>query len=126
MDDVEDPDERSRRRTAVWSDEDFVQDAPAEYDEFDSDDRAPRRGRRAGRSGPIGGRAHVFLPGMTVWHPDYGTGIVVSVSGTGLKRKAQVQFVQGGDAKSFLIAAQSLGAGAGVISRLTVTGSARS
>ncbi len=104
LDYVEDLDERPRRRTAVWSDEDFVQDAPAEYDEFNSDDRVPRRGRRAGRSGPIGGRAHVFLPGMTVWHPDYGTGIVVSVSGTGLQRKAQVQFVQGGDAKSFLIA----------------------
>jgi DNA helicase-2/ATP-dependent DNA helicase PcrA len=52
----------------------------------------------------MGGRGHVFLPGMTVWHPDYGTGLVVSVSGTGLKRKAQVQFVQGGDTKSFLIA----------------------
>jgi len=105
FDDQEDTEDGSpRRRTSVWSDEEFVQEAPSEYDEFNSDDSSPHRGRWSGRGRGMGGRSHVFLPGMTVWHPDYGTGIVVSVSGSGLKRKAQVQFVQGGDAKSFLIA----------------------
>lgn len=104
LDYVEDLEERPRSRPAVWSDEDFVQDAPADYEEFESDDSLPRRRGRSGRAGPIGGRAHVFLPGMTVWHPDYGTGIVVSVSGSGLKRRAQIQFVQGGGTKNFLVA----------------------
>ncbi len=97
--------EPTRHRTSVWRDEDFIQEAPAEYEEYDADYCASRRrGRRSGEGGRISGRAHVFLPGMTVWHPDYGTGIVLSVSGSGLKRKAQIQFVQGGDTKSFLIA----------------------
>lgn len=94
----------TRRRSSVWSDDDFVQEAPADYEEFDAADSSPRPGRRSSRGDGISGPAHVFLPGMTVWHPDYGTGIVLSVSGSGLKRKAQIQFVQGGDAKSFLIA----------------------
>ncbi len=92
------------RRRSVWSDDDFVQDAPAEYDETPSDGSAPHRSPRAGGGGERGGRGRGFLPGTMVWHPDYGTGVVVSVNGSGLKRSAQIRFKQGGELKSFLLA----------------------
>jgi len=91
-----------RRSGAVWSDEDFVQDAPSEYDEDAGDASARNRGRR-GASGS-GGHGQGFMPGMTVWHPDYGTGLVTAVSGSGLKRTAQVRFGRDGDVKHFLLA----------------------
>ncbi len=104
LDDSDDRDERPRRRGSVWSDEDFVQDSPVEYDEDDSQDGESRRGNRSGHAAPSSGRVQLFVPGMMVWHPDYGTGMVLSVSGSGLKRKAQIEFVQGGGTKSFLVA----------------------
>ena len=90
--------EPHRRRGSVWSDDEFVQDAPAEYDEYSADGAAPRRSPRAGGGGS-GGRGPLFLPGMMVWHPDYGTGVVVATSGSGMKRKAQVRFGQTGEVK---------------------------
>ena len=101
--DEDDDGEPHRRRGSVWSDEDFVQDAPAEYDEYSADGAAPRRSPRAGGGG-IGGRGPLFLPGMMVWHPDYGTGVVVATSGSGLKRTAQVRFGASGEVKHFLLA----------------------
>jgi len=47
---------------------------------------------------------HVFEQGMMVTHPEYGSGTIVSVSGTGVKRKAQVEFAEGNSVKSFLLA----------------------
>jgi DNA helicase II / ATP-dependent DNA helicase PcrA len=101
--DEHDDEEPPRRRGSVWSDDEFVQDAPAEYDEYSADGAAPRRSPRSG-GGDSGGRGPLFLPGMMVWHPDYGTGVVVATSGSGMKRKAQVHFGQTGEVKLFLLA----------------------
>jgi DNA helicase-2/ATP-dependent DNA helicase PcrA len=95
---------RSGRRGSVWSDEDFVQDAPSEYEEDAADGIARHHGRRASGGGGIGGRGQGFVPGMTVWHPDYGTGRLVAVSGSGLKRTVQVRFGRDEDVKHFLLA----------------------
>jgi len=47
---------------------------------------------------------HVFQQGMMVTHPDHGSGMIVSVSGTGVRRKAQVEFTDGCTVKTFVIA----------------------
>ena len=98
----DDDDDSPGRRGAIWSDADFLQDVPAEYDESHADQGPSRRG--SAHRGGAGGHGQLFLPGMMVWHPDYGTGVVVTTSGSGLKRKAQVRFQQTGEAKQFLVA----------------------
>ncbi len=47
---------------------------------------------------------HVFQQGMMVTHPELGSGTIVSVSGTGVRRKAQVEFADGSIVKTFVIA----------------------
>lgn len=46
---------------------------------------------------------HVFQQGMMVTHPELGSGTIVSVSGTGVRRKAQVEFTDGSVVKTFVI-----------------------
>ena len=91
-------------RRPVWTDDEFVQDAPVEYDAAWAEPVARRRGRRAAHDEGIGGGGPAFPPGLKVWHPDYGTGVVLAVDGKGWKRKAQVRFAQDGEIKHFLIA----------------------
>lgn len=47
---------------------------------------------------------HVFQQGMMVTHPEYGSGTIVAVSGTGSKRKAQVEFTDASIARIFVLA----------------------
>jgi DNA helicase-2/ATP-dependent DNA helicase PcrA len=44
----------------------------------------------------------VFHQGMIVSHPEYGLGKIVALSGSGVKRKASVMFVRGGEKKFVL------------------------
>lgn len=92
---------RRSRRSSVWSDEEFVQDAPSEYE---GEAAASGHGRRAGGGVELGGGARGFVPGMLVWHPEYGTGRLVAVSGSGAKQTAQVRFGSDEDARRFLLA----------------------
>ena len=104
-----DPDaSRPGSRGSVWSDEEFVQDAPSDYGEDAAAGTARPGGRRAGGGGGVGSRGHGFSPGMLVWHPDYGTGRLVAVSGSGAKRTAQVRFGGDEDVRHFLLALSPL------------------
>lgn len=104
-----DPDaSRPGSRSSVWSDEEFVQDAPSDYGEDAAAGTARPGGRRAGGGGGVGSRGHGFSPGMLVWHPDYGTGRLVAVSGSGAKRTAQVRFGGDEDVRHFLLALSPL------------------
>ncbi len=93
-----------RHGGAVWSDEDFVQDGPADYDAHATGGARTRRASRARGDDELDARHAAFRPGLTVWHPDYGTGIVVNVSGNGAKRKARVRFGLDGEVRHFLLA----------------------
>ena len=42
-----------------------------------------------------------FCCGMEVFHPDYGAGAILTVSGSGVKRTATVRFAQTGEVKTF-------------------------
>jgi DNA helicase-2/ATP-dependent DNA helicase PcrA len=46
----------------------------------------------------------VFHQGMIVRHPDYGLGKIISLSGSGIKRKCTVMFATGAGEKRFLLA----------------------
>jgi DNA helicase-2/ATP-dependent DNA helicase PcrA len=96
---------RARKGQPVWSDDDFVQDAPepfpdtAESTLVTAAELAEKRPGGARKYSP-----HVFQRGMLVTHPEYGTGKILSVSGTGVKRRVRVCFEQENDARSFLVA----------------------
>jgi DNA helicase II / ATP-dependent DNA helicase PcrA len=98
--------ERAEAAPPVWTDEEFVQESPDEY--------AARRlpagvttaaellteGRGARRRYP----ASAFYQGMAVSHPEYGSGMIVAVSGQGAKRTARVYFYSAAEERSFLLA----------------------
>lgn len=89
----------------VWSDEDFVQDAPAPR-------YAGRRRDRSGKTTEAGDDADVaarfpaaaWTPGGYVTHPELGTGVIVTASGTGKKRTVRVQFHDSGDIHTYVVA----------------------
>lgn len=96
---------REAASTPVWSDEEFVQEAPEPH--------WPLR-RRSRRVAPAdawddviqdtGSRVARFQPGMVVSHPEYGYGRIVAASGNGKNRKVSVQFTEGDVPKSFVLA----------------------
>lgn len=47
---------------------------------------------------------HLFRQGMIVDHPDYGSGTIIAVSGTGKKRSATVNFFSDGIERSYYLA----------------------
>ena len=90
----------------VWSDDEFVQEAPAPFPVVDG---LPAITTAAEMLEENSGKTTEFSPdlfqqGMMVMHPEYGSGTIVSVSGTGVKRRARVQFSDGSSVKSFLVA----------------------
>ncbi|MCL4207186.1 MAG: UvrD-helicase domain-containing protein [Pirellulaceae bacterium] len=90
----------------VWTDDEFVQESPDEYETR----RLPsgvttaaemlQPGRRTGRRYPPA----TFFQGLAVSHPEYGSGMIVAVSGQGAKRTARVYFYSDGEERSFLLA----------------------
>jgi DNA helicase-2/ATP-dependent DNA helicase PcrA len=89
----------------VWSDDDFVQDSPEAYADRKSAEvrRAARRLKQA--SEELSRRvSRVFRSGMQVHHPEYGTGVILSISGSGSKRTARVRFAHEDEIRSFLLA----------------------
>ena len=50
---------------------------------------------------------NVFQPGVSVVHPEYGIGRIVSIDGAGPNRKGRVAFTVGGE-KSFILAKSPL------------------
>jgi DNA helicase-2/ATP-dependent DNA helicase PcrA len=101
----DDDDEASDDSPSVWSDDDFVQDGPETFsDAFSS--KVVTASQMLHRSAGAGKKFshHIFQRGMLVTHPEYGEGTIVSVNGTGIKRKVKVQFDRGGDPRIFLLA----------------------
>jgi DNA helicase-2/ATP-dependent DNA helicase PcrA len=49
-----------------------------------------------------------FHQGMAVTHPEYGPGLIVALSGQGVKRAATIRFFRGGKEKKFLLAHANL------------------
>jgi DNA helicase-2/ATP-dependent DNA helicase PcrA len=96
---------RSRQNQAVWSDDDFVQDAPDPFPELTEQTVATAAELARTGTGKVKKYSpHIFQRGMLVTHPEYGTGKILAVSGTGMKRRVRVCFDQAGDARSFLVA----------------------
>ncbi len=90
----------------VWTDDEFIQESPDEY-------AAPRPFAGITTAAELlhdsGGPQRRFPPsafyqGMAVTHPQYGTGMIVAVSGQGAKRTARVRFFAAAEERSFLLA----------------------
>jgi DNA helicase-2/ATP-dependent DNA helicase PcrA len=89
----------------IWSDEDFVQDSPEEFaDALPAGIVTASQMLQQSSGKKKKFSHHIFQRGMLVTHPEYGEGTIISVNGTGVKRKVKVQFDRGGDARSFLLA----------------------
>jgi len=101
----EDFDEDDEPRS-VWSDEEFIQEAPVSLSAVDGlpaiTTASEMLEENSGRTTEFS--PNIFVQGMVVVHPEYGSGTIVSVSGTGVKRRARVQFSDGSSVKSFLVA----------------------
>ena len=98
--------DRTESAPPVWTDDEFVQESPDEYQTR----RLPagattaaemsQPGQSTGRRYPPG----TFFQGLAVSHPEYGSGMVVAVSGQGAKRTARVYFYSDGEERSFRLA----------------------
>jgi DNA helicase-2/ATP-dependent DNA helicase PcrA len=89
----------------VWSDDDFVRETPVSFSAgkgvpaiTTASEMLKKNAGGTSRFSP-----NIFVQGMLVMHPEYGSGTIVSVSGTGIKRRARVQFSDGGSVRSFLV-----------------------
>jgi hypothetical protein len=100
-----DEDEQSQA-LPVWSDEEFVQDTPEPYPSAARAVPGMMTGREmlGGNFRAAGRHSDQFERGMYVTHPDYGRGVIVSISGTGLKRSAKVEFMNDTQQRSFYLA----------------------
>ncbi len=88
------------RHTESWSDDKWEDEFADDYSQVDPDevdfndiaatDDAPTEQPPVRRYPP-----HLFKHGVSVEHPQYGSGMVVSVSGTGRNRSATIQFDDG-------------------------------
>ena len=98
--------ERPETAPPVWTDDEFIQEPPDEYQA----QRFPagvttaaellHEERGAGRRYP----PSAFYQGLAVSHPEYGSGMIVAVSGQGVKRTARVYFFSAAEERSFLLA----------------------
>jgi DNA helicase II / ATP-dependent DNA helicase PcrA len=88
----------------VWTDEEFLQEAPDDYSsrkfagittaaEMLNQDHPPQRFPPSS-----------FFQGMAVTHPQYGSGMIVALSGQGVKRSARVRFFAETQERTFLLA----------------------
>jgi DNA helicase-2/ATP-dependent DNA helicase PcrA len=90
----------------VWTDEEFVQEAPQEFSGLrTTNEFGTAAGMTAEECGESSGvPTSQFRCGTEVFHPEYGSGVIRAVSGTGAKRTATVRFFQTGEQKTFRLA----------------------
>ena len=86
----------------VWTDAEFFQESP---DDYQSSRFASGRSAKRSPGGAPTCRfpPSAFFPGMAVSHPQYGSGMIVAVGGSGNKRRARVQFFDDHQERSFLL-----------------------
>jgi DNA helicase II / ATP-dependent DNA helicase PcrA len=98
--------DRAESVPPVWTDDEFVQESPDEYPtrRFPAGVTTAAEMSQPGRSTGRGYPPATFFQGLAVSHPEYGSGMVVAVSGQGAKRTARVYFYSDGEERSFLLA----------------------